>query len=372
MIRWHLLLALFIFYLAPGAMALTTTPTSTPCQYKNYGDANCDNQLTSEDFTIWTDEFLRKVTSKQADFSEDTAISLIDLEILIRASLRGLPSISNALSPSIALSPSVTPGTASGTITPTGVLSPSTAPSVTTSIPTTLTPTSIPSGAEYPAQVLNLTNWKVTLPTGANEDPTEIKQPDLAEFKIDPWFMVTSDGTGVKFRAPVNGVTTSGSGYPRSELREMTDNGTENADWSSTSGVHTMILDQAITAVPQTKKHVVAGQIHDAGDDVIVIRLEYPKLFIDINGADGPVLDSGYSLGKRFTIKFEVSNGQTRIYYNNASTPAYTLNKDYSGAYFKAGAYTQSNCESDKEGSSLCNANNFGEVVIYSATVTHQ
>ncbi len=43
---------------------------------------------------------------------------------------------------------------------------------------------------------------------------------------------------GVQFRAPVDGVTTSGSSYPRSELREMTDSGSSEASWSSTSGTH--------------------------------------------------------------------------------------------------------------------------------------
>lgn len=223
------------------------------------------------------------------------------------------------------------------------------------------------ASCSYPAQILDLTSWKETLPTGSSGSPTEIKQPTLATFLTNPFFQPTSGCDGVTFRAPVNGVTTSGSGYPRSELREMTANGTELASWSTTSGTHTMYIDQAITAVPQTKKHVVAGQIHDSEDDVIVIRLEYPKLFVDINGNDGPVLDSNYQLGKRFTVKFEAGNGQIRIYYNGNPSPAYTLNKKGSGNYFKAGAYTQSNCSKE----SSCDGNNYGEVNIYKLTLGH-
>ena len=151
----------------------------------------------------------------------------------------------------------------------------------------------------------------------------------------------------------------------------MTSNGKEKASWSSTSGTHSLFLDQAITAVPQKKKHVVAGQIHDANDDVIVIRLDYPKLYINVDGDNKHILDSNYSLGKRFTVKFEVSNGQTKVYYNNSSDPSYTLDLNYSNAYFKAGAYPQSNCDREKS-SSLCNNDNYGEVVVYQATVTHQ
>lgn len=229
-------------------------------------------------------------------------------------------------------------------------------------------PTISASTSQLPAQILNLANWKIQLPLGQAESPTEIKQPALATYTIDPWF-VTNPGGGVRFRAPVNGVTTSGSDYPRSELREMT-NGTTNAAWSSSIGTHTMTIDQAITAVPATKKHVVAGQIHDGSNDVIVIRLEDTKLFINIGGTQGPILDANYTLGKRFTVKFEVSGNQSKIYYNGSTTPAHTLMKTYSNAYFKAGAYTQSNCTTETAGP--CSADNYGEVVIYNVSVTHQ
>jgi len=223
------------------------------------------------------------------------------------------------------------------------------------------------SAAAYPAQVLNLTNWKETLPTGQSSSPTEIVQASLGAFSVSPYFQVNAAGNGVQFRAPVNGVTTSGSGYPRSELREMTNNGQSNASWSTTSGTHGMYIDEAITAVPQKKPQIVAGQIHDANDDVIVIRLDYPNLHVDINGTAGPTLDPHYTLGKRFQVVFLSSNGQIKIYYNGGTTPAYTLNKSASGLYFKAGAYTQSNCSKE----TTCSSGNFGEVMIYNLAVQH-
>lgn len=233
----------------------------------------------------------------------------------------------------------------------------------------TATPAVSPAEISYPSQVFDLTNWKLTLPTGNSESPTEILQPDLATYVNNPWFMLTADKTAVRFRAPVNGVTTSGSGYPRSELREMKNSGKDKASWSSTSGTHTMFIDQAITAVPQVKKHVVAGQIHDKSDDIIVIRLELPNLYVNVDGKNKYKLDSNYTLGKRFTVKFEVEKGKTKIYYNGSSKPVYTLSKLYSGAYFKAGTYTQSNCT--RELFLFCNDDNFGEVAIYNLNVTH-
>lgn len=225
----------------------------------------------------------------------------------------------------------------------------------------------------YPSQVLNLTNWKITLPIGKpqkSSSPLEIRQPDLATYKIEPWFTVTPNGQAVHFRAPVNAPTTGGTKYARSELREMTHNGKDKASWSSTEGTHTLFLDQAITAVPKTKPHLVAGQIHDDNDDIIVIRLQMPNLYINVNGKNVHTLDSRYKLGKRFTVKFVVNNGQTKIYYNKGTNPSYTLSLDYDDAYFKAGAYIQSNC--DTEGSAeLCNPDNYGEVIVYNVITTH-
>ncbi|WP_063856834.1 chondroitinase-B domain-containing protein [Streptomyces cyaneogriseus] len=218
----------------------------------------------------------------------------------------------------------------------------------------------------FPADVLDLTNWYIGLPVGEAESPTNVYQPELATYKHDPWFVTADDCSAVRFRAPVNGVTTSGSSYPRSELREMTDSGTAKASWSSTSGTHTMVIDQAITAVPEERPYVVAGQIHDASDDVTVFRLEGSRLYItDGDTSHHHLVTDAYRLGTRFQAKFEVSDGETRVYYNGALQT--TLSRDYSGAYFKAGAYTQANCGN----SDPCSEDNYGEVKIYGLNVTH-
>jgi hypothetical protein len=73
-------------------------------------------------------------------------------------------------------------------------------------------------------------------------------------------------------------------------------------------------------------------------------------------------------LGKRFTVKFVTENGQIKIYYNGSQNPAHTMNKSTSGCYFKAGAYTQSNCSKETD----CSSNNFGEVVIYKLALNGQ
>jgi hypothetical protein len=230
-----------------------------------------------------------------------------------------------------------------------------------------------PSGTcSVPGNILDLTNWYLTLPTGTSGSPNTVTQPQLATYSVDPYFLASDGCTAARFRAPTNGATTSGSSYPRSELREMTSNGTVKASWSTTSGTHRMFIDEAITAVPKGKQHIVAGQIHDASSDVIVIRLEYPKLYIDIGGTDGPTLDANYTLGKRFNFEFVARNGAIEVYYNGGTTPVYKLNHAASSLYFKAGAYTQSNCSTESQYGATCGASDYGEVKIYGLQVKHQ
>lgn len=223
-----------------------------------------------------------------------------------------------------------------------------------------------PAACTYPAEVLNLTNWKITLPIGSDEKPTEIKQPALKTYVKSPWFVPAPDCQSVRFRAAVNGVTTGGSSYPRSELREMTNNGTANASWSTTSGTHTLVVDEAFTQLPKEKPHLVGAQIHDADDDVTVFRLEGTSLYITKGDTTHhKLVTDNYQLGTRFQAKFVASGGKIKAYYNGVLQT--TISSSTSGNYFKTGAYTQANCDN----SDPCDDSNYGEVVLYNVTVTH-
>lgn len=223
----------------------------------------------------------------------------------------------------------------------------------------------------YPSQVINLTDWKLNTPVDT-QSPGKVNtytQPELNTFTDADWFHLNQKKNGVVFKANAGGITTSGSGFPRSELREMTDNGTKNASWGSSSGVHTMFIEQAVTHLPDVKPHIVVGQIHDADDDVIVFRLERKKLYVDLNGKKGPLLESNYILGTHFTVMFKVHDNKVDCYYNDALV--YTQNTTFSGAYFKAGAYVQSSCKGKRKvtGES-CDA--YGEMEIYKLWVKHE
>lgn len=214
---------------------------------------------------------------------------------------------------------------------------------------------------QYPADVLDLNDWYLGMPTGANEDPTDIHQPELATFAEEPWFHVNEDCSAVIFRSAVDGVTTEGSDYPRSELRQMTDGGQEEAAWSADDGTHVMVVREAIVSVPNEKPHVVSAQVHGGDDDLTVFRLEGSSLYIT-NGDDSNhhLVTDNYELGTEFEAKFVAHDGVIDAYYNGELQT--TIEADGDGNYFKAGAYTQANCEN----SSPCDESNFGEVHISS------
>lgn len=221
------------------------------------------------------------------------------------------------------------------------------------------------SAEKLPSEILDLTCWKITMPYADKKSgkAKEIKHPDFLSFKKAENFFVNKSGDGVVFRAHCTNATTKSSKYPRCELREMKGGGKEKASWSTSDGKHTMTINQAITATPPVKKHVVCAQIHDAKDDLMMVRLEGKKLFVERNKIGDVMLDANYVLGTKFEVKIEAENGRVKVWYNDELKMDWQVSAN--GCYFKAGCYTQSNpSKGDKPES-------FGEVVIYKLQVKH-
>ena len=226
---------------------------------------------------------------------------------------------------------------------------------------------------EPPAGILDLSRWKLTLPYARKEggkSPLEVFQPMLAKFQDPECFFINETGDGVVFRAKCVSVSTKNSSYPRCELREMAGGKPGRvkqkvkAKWSTSDGMlHRMTVTQAITAVPPVKKHVVSAQIHNAGDDVIMIRLEDKKLFVERNRFGDVMLDPEYELGAKFVIKIEACDDHIRVWYNGSLKMDWEVARK--GCYFKAGCYTQSNTSKGDKPES------YGEVVIYDLKLTH-
>ena len=140
--------------------------------------------------------------------------------------------------------------------------------------------------------------------------------------------------------------------------------GTRPAAWGTDDGaVHRLTARLAVTRTPPVKPHVVCAQIHDGRDDVLKIRLERRRLFIERDGMPDVTLDADYALGTPFDLTLEAAAGHIRVTHN--TRPAHDWKTSKTGCYFKAGCYTQSNVERGDA------AEEVGEVLIWSLEVKH-
>jgi poly(beta-D-mannuronate) lyase len=213
------------------------------------------------------------------------------------------------------------------------------------------------------SEIIDLSNWYLTLPIGEPLAPLCIHQ--LGGYCHNEFFYAAHTKKAVVFKANCGGVTTKGSTYPRSELREKI-NG-KLAAWSSLTGTHVMELIVSIHKVPAVKPEVVIAQIHDANSDVIEIKLSSKsknKLYVHTDNENFD-LDSNYNMGNEFTLKILVKEGLAHIYFNGEDTAKHSIPINSEGNYFKAGNYVQSNCSKGDH------HDDYAEVWIHSLKVTH-
>jgi hypothetical protein len=170
--------------------------------------------------------------------------------------------------------------------------------------------------------------------------------PQLATYELKPYFYLERPSQGVVFSAPAQGgATTPNSQNPRSELRQMI-NG-ENAAWSNKSQTWTMQATMCFQQIPTSSdatRGVVGLQIHDGNDDVTVLRLEKNGDLWVTKGDEThhDLVNGSYVLGTFMNVKVVARKGGGILWYiNNMTTPVASVPGVISGAYFKAGAYTQ-------------------------------
>lgn len=219
----------------------------------------------------------------------------------------------------------------------------------------------------HAGDVINLSIWKLTIPMDDNGDgkADEVIMPALRLFEDPDFFRLSEKQDCVIFRAQCGAATTENSDYPRSELREMKKGGTKETSWGTNDGkVHNLTISAAITAVPAEKQHVVCAQIHGAEDDLLMVRLEGKKLFIERNELDRVMLDDNYELGSFFNLMIIADNGRIRALYERKQVMEWNVDRD--GLYFKVGCYTQSNTKKGDKPDA------YGETAFKSVFVTHK
>jgi hypothetical protein len=136
-----------------------------------------------------------------------------------------------------------------------------------------LAPTRLPLGASVspPGSIFNLTGWKLQLPLSNGKGGViEVSQPALSNYTSE-YFYTNATDDSMAFWCPINGAHTSGSGFPRSELRELYN--------FTTQGDHVISATIRVLQVPPAES-ITIGQAHIdgvSGACSIFCELEWTK-----------------------------------------------------------------------------------------------
>lgn len=215
-----------------------------------------------------------------------------------------------------------------------------------------------------PSDHFDLSHWKLTLPTSTSGTtdgrPEEIPPEKLSAGYSSDRFFYSGTNEEMVFWCPVNGVTTKGTDYPRTELREMIDPGDDNVCWAA-PGTHVLDVRCRVSEVPSSQK-VVIGQIHGySGKARPLIKLQFFKGRIEAlvkesptKGKDLKLTFPEVGLDKDFDYEIQLHDGLLNVSVNGSMQSIKVFEKDPEWAqqtlYFKVGAYVQDNEGPDSEG----------------------
>ncbi|MCK8523411.1 polysaccharide lyase family 7 protein [Aquimarina sp. D1M17] len=241
-----------------------------------------------------------------------------------------------------------------------------------------------PPSGNTPYDLLGLQNWKLNGLEGSKSNNNYVDQiPNLSSYTNSDWFFL-ENGWSI-FQVWSGSDTSSGSGNPRMELRELTADGDNNIFWDgTTSKEHRMKWKVRVDRLPSSGK-VCFGQIHDKTDtfdDVIRVQCQGSanqtsgSVKMRINGYVTEVLEGGgktvgnFNLGEEMYLELTYQNKIVKLYELNSSgnriRTIYT-SKSVSAKqnYFKAGNYLQS-----MKGKSY-KSSDYGRVAIQKLDVFH-
>src|SRR4051794_20476644 len=219
-----------------------------------------------------------------------------------------------------------------------------------------------------PSSVLALAHWKLTLPVDAHGGTTgeaaEVASESLTSGYRSGYFCVETSGA-VKFWAPVNGATTDGSDYPRSELRYVIDPDDDNVNWNAGHDDAGLAAHLIVERVPSSTQKVVVGQIHGFQTNAFIkLRYQYnPSTHTaavaalvneDPNASGSTNYGSigGLTNGQPFTYSIAVGHRVVTIRINAQLLTTFHVPYGWLHVpmYFKAGTYDQASGSNSTDG----------------------
>lgn len=231
--------------------------------------------------------------------------------------------------------------------------------------------------AAPPGENFDLSHWYLGLPVDASGGTTgksaSIPAARLAAGYVHPEYFKTGADGAMVFWAPVTGATTSGSSYPRSELREQISPPSNTVNWRG-FGIHTLTAVCKVLEVP-SKEKVIIGQIHSkTGNTRPLVKLQYRSGRIEALIKKSPNADPDAKLqfqqvGLDSPVSYiiRMQDGLVTVEVNGMRQTMDVFDSDPDWAhqefYFKAGSYCQDNTGPPTEGA---------RVAFYSLVATHE
>ncbi len=212
--------------------------------------------------------------------------------------------------------------------------------------------------SQPPGGNFDLSHWYLTLP---DSDANTISPSSLIEgYTHASWFYTDTDGAMV-FWCPVTGGTTSGSSYPRAELRELLDGSSTTVNWPPW-GMHVLNVQCKIRELPSNGRTVI-GQIHSyisPAPALVLIKTIDGVLNAQVRNT---VAGSTYTyypmanlvLNDMITYQIRLVNGLLTVNINGATQSVNIYQADPAWTnqmfYFKAGSYCHDTDGPSTEGS---------------------
>ncbi len=213
--------------------------------------------------------------------------------------------------------------------------------------------------AQSPGSKFDLSAWKLQTLKESDTSFTEITDSEELASHSDSFFYTDNSDGAMVFNVPSNGGTSSsGTSYPRVELRQLRDGG----NWElSDTNEHYLTAQCKVMEVAQVKPKTIIGQIHGSESNSELLKLRWTgykagECFVEARfqtndnaGSEyGVTLASGLSLGDMIDYTITMKQGLVTVTVNgNSATQTYTT--QYYGTsdyyYFKAGNYIQWNDE---------------------------
>lgn len=259
-----------------------------------------------------------------------------------------------------------------------------------------------PNEGEDPIEslgVIDLSNWKVTLPIG---DPTEVEPPEILDYpnidEVKPYMYDDAEEQALVFYTEP-GSSTANSSFSRTELREQMDPGSNSTNWTFGQGgtmTGTLRLSDISTFQNGDPHRTIIMQIHgrltDEQRDLIgeddnnappILKIYWEdgkinvrrKVLKDVEVSDVDILksdaweDESHDFetevnNDKFTLTIDVKDDIMKVSLNDTEEVVWQdIHTEKWGVfenYFKAGNYLQTT-----------SSGSFSEVKYYDLVVTH-